>query len=103
MKKRPALLISFLLGFCTFVIFSPISRHDFINYDDGLYVTDNPLVQRGLTAEGISWAFQTDYASNWHPITWLSHMLDCSLFRLVPGGHHLTSLILHIASTILLF
>ncbi len=76
---------------------------DFVNFDDGLYVTDNPLVQQGLTWDGAVWALQTTHASNWHPVVWFSHMLDCSLFGLFPGGHHLTNLLLHVLNTILLF
>ena len=103
MKKWPALFISLLLGLITFALFWPVIDHQFVDYDDHLYVTDNPWVQEGLTLEGTSWAFQTSHASNWHPLTWLSHMLDCSLFDLFPGGHHLTSLLFHVANTILLF
>jgi tetratricopeptide (TPR) repeat protein len=75
----------------------------FINFDDPLYVTQNPLVQRGLTVEGIIWAFTSLHAYNWHPLTWVSHMLDVQLFGLAPAGHHLTSMLLHTANVLLLF
>jgi len=77
--------------------------HDFVTWDDGLYVTNNPHVQNGLTGPGLIWAFTTTKASNWHPLTWLSHMLDCQIYGLHPGGHHLTNLLFHATNTILLF
>jgi tetratricopeptide (TPR) repeat protein len=79
-------------------------RHsDFVDYDDDMYVTENPHVKNGITGESISWAFTTGHAYNWHPLTWLSHMLDCQLFGIEPGWHHLTNLLLHIINTLLLF
>src|SRR6202030_858627 len=69
----------------------------------GAYVYKNPQVFRGLTSEGIIWAFTQSHAANWHPLTWLSHMLDCQLYGLSPGGHHLTNVLLHSANAILLF
>ena len=103
MTKRQDLYISLLLLLLTALVYWPVTQHEFINYDDHLYVTDNPVVQEGLTLEGVQWAFRSCQASNWHPITWLSHMLDCSLFYLYPGGHHLTNLLFHLANTVLLF
>ena len=91
------------LAVVTFATFWPVCQHGFVLYDDPGYLTDNPNVQRGLTWEAIAWAFRTGHASNWHPITWLSHMLDCQLYGLHPWGHHLTSLLFHIANTLLLF
>ena len=85
------------------IVFASVWHHDFVNYDDDQYVTTNPVVARGLTWHGVSWAFTTGYAVNWHPLTWLSHMLDVQLYGLDPGPHHLTNLLLHIASTLLLF
>jgi len=76
---------------------------DFITYDDQVYVTGNYHVQRGLTWEGVKWAFYTSTAANWHPLTWMSHMLDCTLFGLNAWGHHLTSLLLHVANTFMVF
>jgi len=85
------------------VVFLPSLRNDFVNYDDPEYVTDNPHVQSGLSWEGIRWAFATNAASNWHPMTWLSHMADCQFFGKKSWGHHLTSVILHALNTGLLF
>ena len=80
MTKRLALLISLLLGVFTFAIYWPVIYNGFVDFDDHLYVTENPWVQDGLTPGGVAWAFVTRHASNWHPLTWLSHMLDCGLF-----------------------
>src|ERR1700722_3122845 len=91
------------LATITFVVFGQTLRHEFVDYDDNDYVYDNPVVARGLTARGIAWAFTGVHAWNWHPLTWLSHMLDCQLYGLNPGGHHLTSVLIHIATVIALF
>ena len=80
-----------------------VATHDFIYYDDDWYVTDNRHVQAGITMPNVVWAFTTTSAWNWHPLTWLSHMLDVSLFGLHPGGHHLISLLLHTGNVLLLF
>ncbi|MGA2243229.1 MAG: tetratricopeptide repeat protein [Verrucomicrobiota bacterium] len=96
-------LICLALSVITLIAFWPVGRLDFIIYDDWLYVLNNTNVQAGITAESIRWAFTTTHASNWHPVTWLSHMLDCQLFGLKAGGHHWTSLGFHIANTVLLF
>jgi protein O-mannosyl-transferase len=94
-----------LLAAATVAVFWRVSRHEFVNYDDPAYVTHNPMVQVGLTWEGVKWAFGELHgeATYWHPITWLSHMLDCQLFGLRPAGHHVTSLVLHALNTALLF
>ena len=81
----------------------PVTHFDFVNYDDDNYITENPRVQNGFTRESLKWAFQSSHAANWHPLTWLSHMLDCNLYGLSPGGHHLTGLLLHLGNSILLF
>lgn len=91
------------LALLTLAVYLPVLAHGFIRFDDPYYVTGNPRVQAGLTWEGIAWAFQAIVASNWHPLTLLSHMLDCELFGMDPLGHHLTSLLLHAASVVLLF
>ena len=83
--------------------FSPLPELGFVRYDDGLYVVQNEVVCQGLTLEGVRWAFTTFTASNWHPLTWVSHLLDVSLYGLRPAGHHVTSLLLHVANGILLF
>jgi tetratricopeptide (TPR) repeat protein len=100
--SRPR-IIALSLALITLLVYLPVAWHDFVNYDDGDYVTNNPEVQRGLTWAGIKWAFTTGHASNWHPLTWLSHMTDCELFALNPGGHHLTSVLFHVANVVLLF
>ena len=96
-------LVYLLLIFTTLVVFHQLPSHDFINLDDNLYVYENTRVQAGLTQEGVAWAFTTFEAYNWHPLTWLSHMLDFQLFGLRPGLHHLTNLLFHLANTALLF
>ncbi|MDH7601885.1 MAG: tetratricopeptide repeat protein [Armatimonadota bacterium] len=85
------------------IVYLPVLDADFVGYDDELYVTRNPYVQAGPTAESLLWAFTTFAAGNWHPLTWISHMLDCAAYGLDPRGHHLTNLILHCADTVLLF
>jgi protein O-mannosyl-transferase len=98
-----------VLGVCLFlaaiiwVVFGQTLHHQFVNYDDDDYVYKNPEVTQGLTPQGIVWAFTHFYASNWHPLTWISHMLDCQFYGLNPGGHHLTNVLLHITTAILLF
>ncbi|MGD0208597.1 MAG: tetratricopeptide repeat protein [Verrucomicrobiota bacterium] len=100
---RRNIFICLLLAGMTLTAFWPVGRLDFILYDDWLYVYKNPNVQAGITTESIRWAFTTAHASNWHPVTWLSHMLDCQLFGLKPAGHHWVSLGFHILNTLLLF
>jgi tetratricopeptide (TPR) repeat protein len=97
------LACSVVLVLATVAVFMPTGGHDFVNYDDNLYVTSNEHVQRGLTGEGVSWAFTNREIANWHPVTWLSHMLDVNLFGMDPRGHHLTSVLIHAAGSLLLF
>jgi tetratricopeptide (TPR) repeat protein len=97
------LLVCILLALITAAVYWPVVRLGFINFDDPDYVSGNPRVQAGVTTESIKWAFTSLYASNWHPLTWLSHMLDCQLYHLKPAGHHVTSLLFHIANSLLLF
>ena len=98
-----------MLGVCALLVlavalvFGQTAGHGFIDCDDHLYVYENPEVSGGLTFHGIAWAFTERHASNWHPLTWISHMLDCQLFGLKAGGHHLTSEALHAAVAVLLF
>ena len=91
-----------LLLALTLVVFGRSVGHGFVIYDDPDYVTENPAVQRGLTAEGFAWSFGFR-ASNWHPLTWLSHMLDVDLYGAWAGGHHLTNVLLHVLNVGLLF
>jgi tetratricopeptide (TPR) repeat protein len=87
----------------TGVVFGPVSHFGFINYDDDEYVYANPVVTQGLTFHGIAWAFTGAHAANWHPLTWISHMIDWEIYGPNAGGHHMTNFILHEFSTIILF
>jgi tetratricopeptide (TPR) repeat protein len=101
--RREAIAISALLVILVFAVFGQTLGHGFVNYDDNKYVYDNPIVSKGLSLPGIAWAFTHVYASNWHPLTTMVHMLDCQLYALRPAGHHLTNVLLHAASCVLLF
>jgi tetratricopeptide (TPR) repeat protein len=98
-------IILICLGLLLIVVFTflPVRNNAFIFLDDPDYVTGNPHVQAGLTWENIKWAMSSTVGGNWHPLTWLSHMLDCQWFGLNPRGHHLTSLLFHAVNTILVF
>jgi protein O-mannosyl-transferase len=87
----------------TLAIYWPATSFDFVNYDDPDYVTNNPHVQGGVTTKGVAWAFHSIEAFNWHPVTWISHMLDCQIYGLRAGGHHLTNILFHCANSLLLF
>jgi tetratricopeptide (TPR) repeat protein len=91
------------LSLLTLAVYARVHRFGYVLYDDRLYVTENPHTQAGLTLEGVAWAFTTFDASNWHPLTWLSHMLDVELFGLSPGPPHVVNVLLHLANTLLLF
>ncbi len=91
------------LALATFAVYAQVVGHQFINLDDDVYLTDNRIVARGLTLSGVAWAFSTFHAANWHPLTWLSHMLDVQLFGLNAGAHLLVNALLHVASTGLLY
>jgi len=97
------LMISLLLILSIIIAYGEIANFDFVGYDDQDYVTENRQVQEGITVDGFIWAFTTFHAANWHPLTWLSHMLDCELYGLNPMGHHWVNLIFHMVNTILLF
>ena len=107
MNKSPRLsqdiAFSLILAVVTMALYWRVVDHDFVNYDDALYVTENTHVQEGLTWKNFGWAFSTLDVSNWQPVTWLSHMLDVSLYGMKPGGHHVTSLLLHVFNSVLLF
>ena len=96
-------ILGLILLIATIGVFWQVQDHNFITLDDASYVTDNRHVRQGLTKAGFAWAFSTFHAANWHPLTWLSHMLDCQLYGLNPAGHHLTSLFFHVANILLLF
>ncbi|MBW1752789.1 MAG: hypothetical protein JRJ46_06725 [Deltaproteobacteria bacterium] len=95
--------VCLLLVAATLAVYWQVQNFEFVNFDDNTYVYDNSHVQNGLTFENITWAFTATHASNWHPLTWLSHMLDCQLYGMNSGQHHLTNLLFHIANTLLLF
>ena len=98
---RAKVLICVLLDLATFAIYSQIQDHEFINFDDDIYITNNLNVQAGLTIESIKWAFTPQRTSYWHPMTWLSHMLDYQLYGLHPKGHYLTNLFLNISMSLI--
>jgi tetratricopeptide (TPR) repeat protein len=102
-QRRRVAGICLALAAVTFAVFGQTLQHEFVGLDDNEYVYENPVVARGLTFKGSIWAFTHVHSSNWHPLTWLSHMLDCQLYGLHPGGHHLTNVLLHIATVIALF
>jgi tetratricopeptide (TPR) repeat protein len=96
-------LICLFLVIATLAVYMQVTGHEIGYYDDELYVTENRHVQGGLTIDSVVWAFTTTHASNWHPLTWLSHMLDCQVFGMNPGWHHLINVLFHLANTLLLF
>jgi tetratricopeptide (TPR) repeat protein len=87
----------------TWLVFGQTLRHDFVNFDDHVYVYENPSITRGLTVDGVIGAFVHSHARNWHPLTTISHMLDCQLYGLKAGGHHFSSVLLHTIAVVLLF
>ncbi len=97
------LLIALALAGATVVAYAGCLQNGFVNFDDDRYVSANPRVQRGICLEGIQWALTTWDVANWHPLTWLSYELDATLFGLKPWGYHATSVLLHVANTLLLF
>lgn len=101
--RYPAFCGGALLGLLVLGVYSAVLRHEFVVYDDPVYVTNNPRVQQGLNWPNLVWAFTTSEAEFWHPLTWLSHMFDCSCWGLAPGGHHLTSVLFHLVNTLLVF
>jgi tetratricopeptide (TPR) repeat protein len=101
--SRQTLLLGLALAGLTVAIYWPVGGFAFLNYDDTVYVTINPGVSGGLSADAVRWAFTTSHGANWHPLTWLSHQLDVTLFGLDPGWHHRVNLLLHLLTTLLLF
>jgi len=106
MFKKPNIYLTIgvyvVLAAVTLVTFWPLHSYDFINADDDLYVSENPAIQAGITLNGLAWAFTTGHCSNWHPLTWLSYMLDCQIFGVDPGWNHLVNVFFHIANSLLL-
>ena len=97
------LLLAVLLATSVLVAYAGVRQHDFVNFDDPEYVVQNRHVTSGLTFANVAWSLTAVHSANWHPLTWMSHMLDCSLFGLDPGGHHVTNVLLHALATVLLF
>jgi tetratricopeptide (TPR) repeat protein len=102
-RRWPAALIALALVALTLAVYAPVRSYGFVNFDDAQYVSRNPEVLRGLTWSGVRWALTATHAGNWHPLTWLSHMLDVQAFGLDAGAFHLTSLALHALNGLLLF
>ena len=97
-------LIGLGLALITFIAFEPVRYGEFLGFDDDKYVSANTHVQAGLTRDSVGWALRTSYFNNWHPLTWLSHMLDVELFGGdAAGAHHLSGLLLHVLNALLLF
>ena len=96
-------VICLILVIVTLAVYWQAGNHAFVNFDDDKYVTENPNVRTGITLKNVKWAFTSTHAANWHPLTWLSHMMDCQIYGLNPGGHHFTNVLFHILNTILLF
>ena len=95
--------IAFSLVLTILAVYGPVADYPFINLDDPVYVFENPHIREGLSLKGMRWALTATYASNWHPLSWLSHMTDITLFGMNPGRHHLTNLYLHVLNSLLLF
>ncbi|MGE5205814.1 MAG: hypothetical protein ACM3PW_09375, partial [Chlamydiota bacterium] len=91
------------LALLALAVYNPVSHHPFVNYDDNLYITQNPHVRAGLTWDSMRWAFTTFDQANWHPLTWISHELDFQLFKLNPAGHHYSNVLLQGLNAVLLF
>src|SRR5438132_1021254 len=102
-NKLLKLLICLALGLGTLTLYAPVRHYEFLNLDDDGYITQNPHVLGGFTRENVVWAFTRFHASNWHPLTWLSHMLDVELWGRNAGGHHISSVVFHAANAVLLF
>jgi protein O-mannosyl-transferase len=101
--RQRTLILCLLLGTLTLAVYNQVSHAQFINFDDDDYITNNPHVQAGLDWKTVSWAFGSTDAGNWHPLTWISHAIDCQIFHLNPAGHHYVNVLLHAGNVILLF
>jgi hypothetical protein len=103
LPQKRRLIFCLLLVLATIALYNPLTRAPFLNFDDAAHVTNNPHVRAGLTWKAVVWAFETSETSDWHPVTWLSHALDCELFGLNPAGPHTINVLLHAANAVLLF
>jgi tetratricopeptide (TPR) repeat protein len=102
-QRQVLFLVSIALITITLIAYEPIRHNDFVSYDDGAYITGNPNVTCGITRESVIWAFTNSHMGNWHPLTFLSHMLDCEIFGLNPAWHHFINILFHILSALLIF
>ena len=104
-SKTRTILVCALLSAVTLAVYWPVVHHDFVNYDDNCYLVQNRQIQAGLTWHGLVWGFGRLHGDGtyWHPLTWVSHMVDCQLFGLKPAGHHLVNLLFHTLNSILVF
>ncbi len=102
LRKHPVTIICVFLTIALCSLYLQVKDHQFVNFDDDLYVTDNRHVFSGLNLENIKWSLTRVYVSNWHPLTWISHMIDVEIFGMKPGMHHLTNVIFHVLNSILL-
>ena len=103
LKTRKEILVSALLVIAILLVYWQVKTYPFVNYDDMAYVVDNPHINSGINPQGIAWSFSSMYLSNWYPLTWISHMVDFSLYGTNPGQHHMTNVLFHIINTLLLF
>ena len=103
LTKYSSFWICLALTLATAAVYCQVGSYEFVNYDDPPYVYENSNIQAGITLKAVEWTFTSGYAANWHPLTWISHILDWQLYGSNAGGHHITNLIFHIANTLLLF
>jgi Flp pilus assembly protein TadD len=101
--EKHNVILCLLIAVATLFLYNPVNRHPFVNYDDDRYVVENPHIHNGVGFDTVAWALTSTEQENWHPLTWLSHALDYSLFHLNPTGHHFANLLIHSASAVLLF
>ena len=102
-RKRLITFSCLLLIIATSAVYSSVTRDPFVDFDDQYYVVNNAVIHGGLSWKVFVWSFNAGYAQNWHPLTWLSHALDCQLYGLHSSGHHLTNLVLHVLNVVILF
>jgi len=100
---RSEALIAAALALATLAVYGQVISHQFISLDDDVYIRDNPIIIGGLTLKGVAWAFTTFHAANWHPLTWLSHMVDSQILGLNAGGHLFINTVIHVLNALLLF
>jgi len=102
-RLRSDLIFCLSLAIVTFAVYLQVKNYSFVNYDDVLYITQNPHIQKGLNLESLIWSFTTNHSANWHPLTWVSYLIDIQFFGFSPGVFHLTNVFFHIANTVILY